>query len=211
MTRQITLAILLGIITIFTLNTTTQAKEGEWIKLFNGKNLDGWKVTKENPDSFKVVDGAIVANGPRAHLFYKADKPLVDFEFEAKVMTTKGSNAGIYFHTQYQDSGWPKHGYEAQVNATHGDPKKSGSLYGVVNVNPAPHKDDVWFKYNIKVKGKRIIITIDDKVTVDYTEPKDKKAGKSFTRILTKGTFGIQAHDPKSKAMFKDLRVRRLD
>ena len=36
----------------------------------------------------------------------------------------------IFFHTRYQDEGWPKYGYEAQVNNTYApDPKKSGSLY----------------------------------------------------------------------------------
>lgn len=186
-------------------------EKGEWVTMFNGKNLDRWKVTKENPDSFKVEDGAIVAHGPRAHLFFDADVPFTNFEFEAEVMTTPGSNAGIYFHTQYQNEGWPKHGYEAQVNATHRDPKKTGSLYAVVDVNPAPHKDNQWFKYNIKVQGKRIVISINGKEVVDYTEPKDKEAGRDFTRVLSEGTFGLQAHDPESKVLFRKLRVRRLD
>ena len=126
-------------------------------------------------------------------------------------MTTPGSNAGIYFHTKWQESGWPKYGYEAQVNATHGDPKKTGSLYGVVNVNPAPHKDNEWFKYNIKVQGKRIVITVNGKVTVDYTEPAGKEPGKQFTRVLDNGTIGLQAHDPKSKVLFRKMKMRRLD
>jgi hypothetical protein len=183
----------------------------DWINMFDGKTLDGWKITKENPDSFRVKDGAIVSNGPRAHLFYVGNgKAFTDFEFTAEVMTMPKANAGIYFHTKYQDQGWPKYGYEAQVNATHGDPKKSGSLYAVVNVNPAPHKDNEWFTYYIKVEGKRVIIKINDKVTVDYTEPKDKKAGKDFTRVIDAGTIGLQAHDPVSKVLFKNLKIRGL-
>ena len=45
---------------------------------------------------------------------------------------------------------------------------------------------------------------------VDYVEPKDKEAGNQFTRVLDKGTFAFQAHDPKSKVLFKNIRVRRL-
>ncbi|MCA9210865.1 MAG: DUF1080 domain-containing protein, partial [Planctomycetales bacterium] len=89
------------------------ADQDGWVKLFNGKNLEGWKAS-ENTDSWSVVDGAIVCDGPRSHLFYVGDdKPFTNFEFKADVMTTPGSNAGIYFHTKWQETGWPKYGYEA--------------------------------------------------------------------------------------------------
>lgn len=197
--------------------STTLAAAGEWVEMFDGKTLNGWKVSAECPESFSVVDGAIVARAkgdtknPKSHLFYEAEKPFDDFEFECEVMTKPGSNAGIYFHTKYQDEGWPKHGYEAQVNATHGDPKKSGSLYAVENVAEAPHTDGEWFPYHIKVQGRRIIITVNGKTTVDYTEPEGKEAGKDFTRVLTEGTIGLQAHDPKSEVHFRKFRIRRID
>ena len=122
-----------------------------WIEMFDGESLAGWKVSKDNPDSFKVEDGKIVVRGDRAHLFYETDEPFKDFEFEAEVLTKPNANSGIYFHTKYQPDGWPKYGYEAQVNATSGDPKKTASLYGVVNVDKAPHDDNEWFKYTIRV------------------------------------------------------------
>lgn len=187
-------------------------KDG-WKSLFDGKTLDGWKAS-ENKDSWSVKEGALVCAGPRSHLFYVGDdKPFKNFEFQAEVMTTPGSNAGIYFHTKYQQDGWPKHGFEAQVNLTHGDPKKSGSLYGVVNVGEkdvAHVKDNEWHTESIKVQGKRIIIKINDKVMVDYTEPADAKPGKGFTRFIDQGTFAFQAHDPKSVVHFRKVKVRRL-
>ena len=208
MHRQLSIGVVCAL--ALTANALAQDKGGQWITMFDGKSLKGWKVTKENPDSFKVENGAIVAHGERAHLFFEADKPFVNFEFTAEVMTTPGSNAGIYFHSKYQEQGWPTYGYEAQVNATHRDPKKTGSLYGVVDVNPAPHKDNEWFKYHIKVQGKRIIIAINDKTVVDYTEPADREAGNDFTRVLDKGTFALQGHDPQSKVLFRNLKVRRM-
>ncbi|MDA1015897.1 MAG: DUF1080 domain-containing protein [Planctomycetota bacterium] len=185
-------------------------KDAGWISLFDGKSLDGWKAS-ENKASWKVTDGALVCQGTRSHLFYMGDdKPFKNFEFQTEVMTTPGSNAGIYFHTKYQETGWPKYGFEAQVNITHGDAKKSGSLYGVVNVANPPAKDNEWHTEYIKVEGKRIIIKINDKVVVDYTEPKDHKPGKDFTRAIDQGTFAFQAHDPKSKVHFRNVKVRRL-
>lgn len=187
-----------------------EAKDDGWKSLFDGKTMKGWKAS-ENKDSWSIKDGAFVCAGPRSHLFYMGDdKPFKNFEFQTEVLTTPGSNAGIYFHTEYQKEGWPKRGFEAQVNITHGDPKKSGSLYGVVNVSNPPAKDNEWHTEYIKVQGKRIIIKINDKVVVDYTEPKDHKPGKDFTRAIASGTFAFQAHDPKSKVSFRNIRVRRL-
>lgn len=189
--------------------SSTWAADG-WVSLFDGKTLSGWKAS-ENKSSFQVEDGAIVAHGPRSHLFYVGiDKPFVNFEFQCKVLTKPKSNSGIYFHTKYQDTGWPKFGYEAQVNNTHRDPKKTGSLYAVENVLKAPAKDNEWFDYYIRVDGKNVVIKVNGKTLVDYKEPADKQAGKDFTRALDKGTFAFQAHDPVSEVHFKDIRVRRL-
>ena len=194
----------------------TKAVVGDdWIRLFDGKSFDGWKKT-ENMDSWNIVDGTLQCSGERSHLFYVGDdKPFQNFEFECEVMTTPGSNAGIYFHTKLQDAGWPKYGYECQVNITHGDPKKSGSLYGVVNVSADDLKDVVednkWYKTYIRVEGRHVTIRVNDKTTVDYTEPEGKEAlDANFERRLGEGTFALQAHDPKSVVSFRNLKARRL-
>jgi len=177
-----------------------------WIALFDGQTMTGWKAN-ENADSWKVEDGALVCHGPRAHLFYVGEhQPFVNFEFKADVMTTPGSNSGIYFHTKWQDQGWPSAGYEVQVDNSHKDPKRTASLYNVVNVLKAPAKDNEWFTEEIVVRGKRIITKVDGRVLVDYTEPK----GVTSTRRLGSGTFALQAHDPNSKVFFKNIMVRPL-
>ncbi|HSP43380.1 MAG TPA: DUF1080 domain-containing protein [Luteolibacter sp.] len=190
---------------------TAAASAGEWIEMFNGKDLAGWKVSTENPGSFQVKDGMLVIDGPRAHLFYAGPDgkaAMRDFEFEAMVKTFPSANSGVFFHTQWQEKGWPAHGYEAQVNATHKDPRKTGSVYAVKDVMfNAPHKDGEWFKYTIRVEGKRIVIKVNDKVVNDYTEPEDPG---HKTRKLGEGTIAIQAHDPQSVVHYKDLRYRAL-
>jgi len=194
-----------------TTNTFASDKDGEWKTMFDGKSLDGWKAS-ENRDSWKVVDGNLVCHGPRSHLFYSEEKDTFkNFEFECEVMTTPGSNAGIYFHTRYQETGWPRYGLECQVNVTQSDPKKSGSLYGVVDVPNPGLKDNEWYKTSIRVEGRHIVIKINDKITVDYTEPEGKPAfSAEFERRLGDGTFALQAHDPDSKVHFRNLKVRRL-
>jgi hypothetical protein len=183
-------------------------KEG-WVKLFDGKSLEGWKAS-ENPDSFKLEDGKIVAHGPRAHLFYTGDVEnhnFKNFHFKAEVMTTPGSNSGIYLHTKYQETGWPSQGYEIQVNQTHGDPKKSGGIYGVRDVSEAPAEDGEWYTQEIIVRGKRIITKVNGKTLVDYVEPDTASGG----RKLSSGTFALQAHDPKSVVYFRNIMVKPLE
>jgi hypothetical protein len=186
-------------------------KPGKWIELFDGKTLDGWKAA-EAKDSFTVEDGCIVAHGkPRGHLFYETKEPFKNFELEAEVKTETTANSGIYFHTQFQDKDWPKKGFEAQINNSFPpDPKRTGSLYGIVDVKDSL-KDNEWFKYYIKVEGKHVIIKLNDKQVVDYTEPENyKPAPGSFERKIGEGTFALQAHPDSGKTYFRNIRVRRL-
>ena len=124
-----------------------------------------------------------------------------------EVMTKPGSNGGIFIHTQYQDEGWPAWGYESQVNNTQGDPQKTGGLYNTVKILEAPAKDNQWWTHHITVKGKRVIVKIDDKVVVDYIEPDDVEG----TVRLSKGTIALQAHDPGSTVYFRNIQLKPLD
>jgi hypothetical protein len=187
------------------------AQEEDFISLFNGKDLEGWKAS-ENKESWSVQDGLIVCDGPRSHLFYVGEAaPFKDFHFVGEVMTTPGSNAGIYFHTKYQDEGWPKYGFECQVNISHSDPKKTSSLYGVENVSNPPAQDNEWYTQEIIVKGKQIILKVNGETMVDYTEAENAKSNDpNFVRLLSEGTFALQAHDPDSKVYFRNLKVKKL-
>ena len=184
-------------------------KEGFTV-IFDGSSLKGWKVN-ERKSSWKLKKGVIIANGPRSHLFYVgAKKPFKNFEFKAEVMTKKGSNSGIFFHTKFQKSGWPKVGYESQVNNTQGDPQKTGGLYNTSKVSAKrnPAKDNKWWTQHIIVKGNHIVVKIDGKTVVDYKEPKGKK---NYPRLSKNGgTFALQAHDPGSTVMYRNIRVKRL-
>jgi hypothetical protein len=199
------------------LSCATAQKEGGnsgWISLFDGKTLNGWKVG-ENASTFQVENGAIVANGPVAHLFYNGSVKNHDFrnfEFKADVMTTPGSNAGLYFHTAYQEKSWPEKGYEVQVNNSHEDWRRTGSLYAVQDVKDVYVKDNEWYTEHIIVKDKHVTVKINDRVVVEYDEPQDlQRPDDMKNRRLSSGTFAIQGHDPQSKVYFKNIMVKPLD
>lgn len=188
-------------------------KPKEWISLFDGKTLNGWKVGN-NASTFSIENGAIKVAGPVAHLFYDGavnNHQFTNFEFKADVMTTPGSNSGIYFHTQFQQAGFPEKGYEVQVNNSHSDDIRTGSLYDIVDVKEVYVTDNVWYTEYVKVEGKHVIVKINDTVVVDYTEPEHPlRIDNHPGRLISNGTFAFQGHDPKSVVFFKNILVKPL-
>jgi hypothetical protein len=198
------------------------AAADEWVPLQDGKSLAGWK-TAERPESWVVEDGVFVSRGERSHLFYvgKVGKhDFRNFEFQAEVMTSPGSNSGIYVHTKWQGPGWPEAGYELQVINSNPPAEKmggyieykmTGSIYAVRNTWQAPVADNEWFTYRIRVVGKTIQTFINDKLICEYAEPAnafrpDDKKG----RLLGSGTFALQAHDPGSIVKYRNMKVKIL-
>jgi len=152
-----------------------------WITLFDGETLSGWRAS-ENAGSWKIEDGALVTSGPRSHLFYDGEvmnRDFKNFELMVDVRTIPGSNSGIYFHTEFQEEGWPEKGYECQVinsnkPAEPGDYveyKMTGSIYAIRNTWKSPVPDNEWFNYHIVVRGKTIQTFINGELIAEYTEP----------------------------------------
>ncbi len=190
-----------------------------WIELFDGKSLDGWKAS-EHPDTWRVEGGLLVAHGERSHLFYEGpvgNHGFRNFELVAEVRTEKNCNSGIFFHTQYQESGWPRKGYEVQVNNSYAgvrkyrELKRTGSLYGVRNIYSGSVADEEWFEMRIRVVGQRICVWVNGCQTVDYVESEASARGETRGgRFLSRGTVALQGHDPGSRVSFRRVAIRPL-
>jgi len=172
------------------------ADEG-WISMFDGKTLEGWKAN-ENPESWTVKDGAIVGDGEASHLFWMI-RECENCEFKAEVNISDGGNSGMYFRTAF-GPGFPK-GYEAQVNSSHKDPKRTGSLYNFKNIYEQLVPPGVWFNQHIIAQGNHIIIKVNEKTVVDYVDEKNTYA---------KGYLALQQHNKGSVVMFKNLLMKPL-
>ncbi len=201
------------VVAVISCSVTKNNTKESWISLFDGESLAGWRVGA-NAGTFSVKDGAIRVNGHVAHLYYDGpvqEHSFKNFEFKADVMTTAGSNSGIYFHTLFQESSWPRKGYEVQVNNSHTDWRRTGSLWGIADIKEVHVKDGEWFTEQITVIGKRITVKINDQVVVDYTEPPGVKREEGMTgRLLSRGTFALQGHDPQSTVFYKKIMVKAL-
>ena len=190
-----------------------QENKGEWISLFDGKSLAGWKPVTDS-GCFKVCDGMIVAGGaPMDHLFYVGpvgNHHFKNFELKVDVMTKPGANSGIFFHTEPKTGALWK-GYEAQINATHKDKRKTGGLFAIEDLTETPVGDNEWFEFHIIVKGKRIILKVNGKTTIDYTEPENpQRPERRKGRVLSSGQIALQGHDPGSIVYFKNIRIKLL-
>ena len=215
-----------------------KAEEG-WVPLFNGKDLTGWKmvdppsgefksvkelknedgkviafvgVTKKDDKEIKlwqIKDGQIVGGGPASHLFSEIEAE--DFEYRVEAKINDKGNSGQYFRTK-MGPGFPA-GYETQINATGGDPIKTGSLYpdgrtklkdfkkDITVMDKAAHKPDEFFTQKVIAVGNHIQIFVNDKMTVDFKDPNN---------TYIKGHFALQGHDPGSVMTFKTVEYKPL-
>jgi hypothetical protein len=174
----------------------TPGQDG-WISMFDGKTLDGWKAN-ENPESWKVVDGAIVGDGPRSHLFWMV-RECENCEFKAEVKLNHSGNSGMYVRTAW-GPGFPK-GYETQVENTSPDPQRTGSLYGFSKVTEQLVPDDTWWTQDVVATGNHIVIKVYGKVVTDYVDQKN---------TYTKGYLVLQQHNAGSVVQYRNLMMRPL-
>jgi hypothetical protein len=209
-----------------------KADAAGFVQLFNGKDLTGWKIHPQpNPREltevlpkekdgkavaiygkgkdgrevplWRVEGGQLIGSGPATHLFSERGD-YRDFRYRVEAQINNGGNSGQYFRTAF-GPGFPR-GYEAQINATHRDKIKTGSLYlprvtQVLVLNDAPHKPDEWFTQEVTAQGNHIVITVNGKTTVDYKDPNN---------TYKEGHFALQGHDPGTVVRFRKIEVQEL-
>lgn len=176
-------------------------KDG-FVQLFNGKDLTGWEVFPSGTGNWKVEDGILIGSGPASHLFTKRDD-YENFVYRIEAKINDHGNSGQYFRTEF-GKGFPK-GYEAQINSTHKDPVKTGSLYNFGaqggTVKDILVKPDEWFTQEVTAIGTHIVIKVNGKTTVDLKDEKN---------LHSKGRFALQQHDPGTVVMFRKIEVKEL-
>jgi 3-keto-disaccharide hydrolase len=189
----------------------TKSDSTGFVQLFNGRNLSGWKTHPGDTETkWEVKDGAIVGTGKAGHLYSERDD-YENFVYRMEAKINDHGNSGQYFRAKFA-KGFPP-GYEAQINSTHRDPIKTGSLYPGFNrrltdaqkakiiVTDMLVKPDEWFTQEVTADGNHIIIKVDGKQTVDFVDENN---------TYTKGHFAIQQHDPGTVITVRKVEVKEL-
>ncbi len=190
---------------------TNADSPGEWTSLFDGTTLSGWEAIQLDPNKeskWEVADGAIVGSGFPSMLFSPKGE-YKNFKFRAEVKINDHGNSGMYFRTKKGASFTD--GYECQINATHSDPIRTGSIYTMVHLfdssNPPP--PDEWFTQEVEVqdvkfRGKdvtRIRVSVNGKRLFEFND---------FDQTFKSGHFAFQQHDPGSKISIRKIEVQEL-
>ncbi|MCE9567095.1 MAG: DUF1080 domain-containing protein [Planctomycetes bacterium] len=175
----------------------------------NDKKVKDEVVPGKEVTLWQVKDGMIVGGGPASHLFSEIEAD--DFKYRVEAKINEKGNSGQYFRTKF-GPGFPQ-GYEAQINATHGDQIRTGSLYPsfgklsdddrkkILVLKDAPHKADEFFTQEVIAEGDHIQIFVNGKQTIDFVDP---------NKTYTKGHFALQGHDPNSVMTFKKVEYKPL-
>jgi hypothetical protein len=178
----------------------------EWVSLFDGKTLDGWQKVGNEKSVWQVKDGAIQGSGVPSMLVTTSG-PYKNFRYRAEVMINDGGNSGLYFRTA------PKpgflDGYEAQIDSTHTDPIRTGSLYGMCHVYERLAEPDTWFTYELEVRDDvwrgreltRIRISVNGRELYEFMD---------FEKTFKEGHFAFQQHDPGSVVKIRKVEVMKL-
>jgi Domain of Unknown Function (DUF1080) len=185
-------------------------EEKGWVQIFDGKDLTGWTVFPRGTGQWRVEDGVLIGSGPASHLFTIRDN-YKNFRYRVEAKINDHGNSGQYFRTQF-GPGFPK-GYEAQINSTHRDPIRTGSLYPSFNPRLSPADKakisvtdmlvppNEWFTQEVIADGNHIIIKVNGKTTVDFVDEKN---------TYPKGRFALQQHDPKTVVSFRKIEIMEL-
>lgn len=197
-----------GSILLLTLSWTAPvfAADGEWTSLFDGKTMDGWERVGDEKSVWEVKDGALSGSGP-ASMLVCTKGPYKNFRYRAELKISDGGNSGLYFRTTRKPGFLD--GYEAQVDSTHTDPIRTGSLYGFCHVYDELVKPDTWFTYELEVRDDvwrgremtRIKITVDGRELYEYLD---------FAKTFKSGHFAFQHHDPGSIVAIRKVEVMPL-
>ena len=181
-----------------------------WVSLFDGSTLSGW--TKAGPraeqSKWEVVDGAIVGSG-QASMLYSPKGEYKNFRFRAEVKINDKGNSGMYFRSPKNEGNFAD-GYEAQIDSTHVDPIRTGSIYGFVHIYKQIVPPDTWFTYEVECVDKNwrgstvphIRIWINGELLYEVQEK---------TKAFSSGYFAFQQHDPGSQVQIRKIEVKELD
>jgi len=182
--------------------------EGEWVSLFDGKSLEGWSAVNlpGQKSQWVVKDGVIEGTGQPSMLFSPKGN-YKNFRYRVELKINDKGNSGMYVRTPKEPT-FVK-GYEIQVNSSHTDPIRTGSLYTFVHVYKQLVKPDTFFTQEVEVvdqpyRGKvvtNIKVSVNGELLYEFLD---------HDRSWTEGHFAFQQHDPGSKVTIRKVEVMEL-
>ena len=185
-----------------------RALSPEWVSLFNGKDLAGWR--KVGNEKWEVVDGAIFGQGITKEYGYLAtERSYRDFHLSLRFKCEADGNSGVYIHTAF-DGDTPRivAGRQIEIDRTVG--RHTGGIYGDGKgwiAWPSPQYEAVirpydWNDMLIEVEGNTYVVHLNGIKVLDFTYPSPG---------AEEGLIALQLHSGgEGRMRFKDVFIRDL-
>jgi hypothetical protein len=205
-------------------------KSGEWISLFDGKTLNGWKQLQADA-KIVVRDGAIVGivtDGVGANSFLATEQQFGDFIFECEFKADNGINSGVQYRSRPADETVKRlYGYQFEIDPTprgltggfyeegrrgwfvpeknNGEPQQA-----FAKQHAGQYKPGEWNRLRIEARGPNLKHILNGHVMAEYTD-------KAEDVRIKRGFFALQVHSTKNAELFgkevafRNLRVQKLD
>ena len=197
----------------------------DWVSLFDGKTLNGWKKAALGQATYEVVDGTIygktVEGSPNT--FLASEKQYGDFELEFDVKVHNKLNSGVQIRSREktQADGKPVGRFFGPQVEIESSPGQSGYVYGEATglgwLSTKPQdkshshshiKNEQWNSYRIVARGPRIQTWINGEMVEDLTH-------EEIYKSHPKGHIGLQVHGIKKgtgpyDVAWKNIRIKEL-
>ena len=174
--------------------------------LFNGKNLDGWKIY--GTEKWFVEDGLLVCeSGPDKQYGYLAtEKWYDDFVLELEFKQEANGNSGVFFRSTID--GTKIKGWQVEVAPPNHDTGGIYESYGRGWLHQIPDDQEgflkmgEWNKMKIQVVGNHVTTWLNGQQMTDLT---DDKIGKG------KGSIALQIHDGGGiKVNWRNIKIQKM-
>lgn len=184
------------------------SSEEGFVKLFDGRTLDGWHVTGR-PGGFTVSDGILRSESGKGGNWLRSDRQYGDFILRLDWRIAPEGNSGVFIRCAAEGKPWVT-GSEVQITNEHRDDLHcTGSLYGRVPVAPRPdERPKVWHTYEIQCVGPRIRVFADGLPVVDV----DQREVPAMRELPRRGYIGLQdSHNRSGWIEYRNIRIKVLD
>jgi len=184
-------------------------KESGWVSLFDGKTLSGWEMLElgeKGSSKWEVKDGALVGTG-KPSMLYSPKGHYKNFRYRAEIKINDHGNSGMYVRAPKERT-FTK-GYEIQVNSSHTDPVRTGSVYTYVEVFKQLVPPDTWFTQEVEVVDKEYRGKMLPHITV-WVNGELLYLFRDHTGFAREGHFAFQQHDPGSVVQIRKVEVKEL-
>ena len=178
------------------LERTHAPKWGKPIQLFNGRDLNGWRMSKPGPPAWTVQDESLITPGHGPELI--SDSKFQDFKLHVEFNCGKDANSGVYLRGRYEvqietDS-------EAEPPSHH-----TGGVYGYLAPSPElPRSPDVWQTFDISLIGRRVTVVQNGKTVIDNQEIPGITGGALNSQEALPGPIYLQGSE-KGRVAFRSI------